>query len=115
MKKPKKKSHVYCAAVFVLFSPWDQGWRKRHTLLQADQQVASGITNDVSPHVTVNLCASYVTLSNASSDLSSKVLLQSCTACSHGPHEGESLVVRVLYDSCSAVDLRIKWLIEQLS
>lgn len=57
---------------------------------------------------------SNVSLSHPSAEPSSKVLLQSCKARAHGP-QGESQVVRVLYDSCSTYSFILKSTAEQLN
>lgn len=70
-------------------------------------QATSGSKNAVSPPVTAHLSTSKATLTHPSSDPSRKVLLQSCNACAHGP-QGESMVVRMLYDSCSTYSFFIR-------
>ena len=81
---------------------------KHHTLIHTDSQVASGSSKAVPLSVTT----SNATLSCPSSD-PSKVLLQSCNARAQGP-QGETSVVRVLYDSCSTYSFIQKAAAEQL-
>lgn len=84
-------------------------------MLHADQTVGSGPPNAGSTQANADRpTTSAASLSDPSSSSHSKVLLQSCTARAHGP-QGQSRVVRVLYDSCSTYSFIRKSTAEQLN
>jgi hypothetical protein len=71
---------------------------KHHTFLHNDRK--GSFETSASPGVVTEI-TSNATLTHPTPDGKTRVLLQSCQASAHGP-EGHSLVVRVLFDSCSS-------------
>ena len=72
---------------------------KHHTLLHKDPGRIQDTSIPAKPVTELTEVSSNATLSNPASETTS-VLLQSCQAYAQGP-TGDSLVVRVLFDSCS--------------